>query len=325
MFEPSTHANGGHHSGAIHIPNGEAATMVRPAIPANGAEPPVRAGEGETKRAPVDRVRVADIKKGELDHCGEMIEHVFHHRRDFAIYRSGDKVAVYYSDDENTEKRQTAAVAELVFLRGRLQFLMSGMKGPNPYHGQIAEALRLCLDSRETEAKAMMQMLIDTIVEHRMQKGRDFYLMSTGTMVGIVIALLCGAAAGMWYLWGLTPDAVASGLRCLMLATGSGALGASMSTALALQARNGAAAAKTHVDPRWNSVDGVARILIGVTSAAALCLFLNLDFLGAIKIGDLPLKAVIDWQSALLVGFAAGFLERLVPDLLEKKFATIAK
>jgi hypothetical protein len=60
-----------------------------------------------------------------------------------------------------------------------------------------------------------------------------------------------------------------------------------------------------------------------VASAAALYLFLDSDFLGAIKIGDGVLRRVIDRKSALLVGFAAGFLERLVPDLLEKKFAMV--
>src|SRR5262245_45651143 len=245
-----------------------------------------------------------------------------------AISRSTDRAAkswCIYAEDEKTEKRQTAAIAGLVSLRGRLQFLMAGMKGPNPYHGQIAEALRLCLDGRKAEANALLQMLIDTIIEHRLQEGRDFYLMSTGAMVLTIIAMLGVAAAGMWWLWHTTPDELASGLRYLMLATGSGAMGAMLSTALALQARNCAAAMKTHVDPRWNAVDGAARILIGVISAAALYLFLDSDFLGAIKIGALPLKPVIEWKSALLVGFAAGFLERLVPDLLEKKLAAVTK
>jgi hypothetical protein len=143
-------------------------------------------------------------------------------------------------------------------------------------------------------------------------------------MVLAIIVLLYTAAHSMLRLWGLAPDEFAAGLRGLMLAIGSGAIGAAMSTALALQARNSSAAEKTQ-DPRWNTIDGAARILIGVASAAALYLFLDSDFLGAIKIGDLVLKPDIDWKKALLVGFMAGFLERLVPDLLEKKFAVVTK
>ena len=39
----------------------------------------------------------------------------------------------------------------------------------------------------------------------------------------------------------------------------------------------------------------------------------------AMKRGDMLFKAnAIAWQLALLIGFASGFLERLVPDMLEK-------
>ena len=80
-----------------------------------------------TRRHPCGAARcVADIKKGGRDHRGEKIEYLFYHRQSFAIYRSGDKVMVHYADDEATAEQQTIAVAELVFLRGRLQFLMSG-------------------------------------------------------------------------------------------------------------------------------------------------------------------------------------------------------
>jgi len=324
----TAHAPGSRHNGATHVANGEAATLGQPATAANV--------DGESKDLPDDRVHatipvgisssdaarcVADIKKGGRDHRGEKIEYLFYHRQSFAIYRSGDKVMVHYADDEATAEQQTIAVAELVFLRGRLQFLMSGCSSEdaNRYHCLIAEALRLCLDGRGAESKAMMEMLIDTMIEHRLQQGRDVHLISTGLMVLVIILSLCASAAGIWYLWGLAP--VAAGC-CLMLAIGSGAIGATMSTALALQARNGSAAVKS-VNPRRNAIDGVARILIGVASAAALYLFLDSDVLGAIKIGDLILKPDIDWKKAMLVGFMAGFLERLVPDLLEKKFAAV--
>jgi hypothetical protein len=283
---------------------------VRPAV-----RPPVRVAG--IKKGP------AGIEKGQLDHRGEKIEYVFCRRRNFAIYRSGGKVMVHYAANDTIEKQQTAAVAELVPLRARLQFLMSSMKGEAfHYHCQIAEALRLGLDGQKDEGKALMKMLIDTIIERRLRQGRDWYLISTAVMVLAIIVLLCTAAHSN--LWGLAPDEVAAGLRGLMLAAGSGAMGATMSTALALQARNSSAAEKTQ-DPRWNTIDGAARILIGVASAAALYLFLDSDFLGAIKIGDFVLKPDIDWKKALLVGFMAGFLERLVPDLLEKKFAVVTK
>ena len=49
-------------------------------------------------------------------------------------------------------------------------------------------------------------------------------------------------------------------------------------------------------------------------------LILGTGVLEQLKVGELSFApGAIAWQLALLVGFAAGFLERLVPDLLEKK------
>jgi hypothetical protein len=40
----------------------------------------------------------------------------------------------------------------------------------------------------------------------------------------------------------------------------------------------------------------------------------------SLKIGDAEFKAgALTWQMVLLVGFVGGFLERLVPDLLDKR------
>jgi len=40
----------------------------------------------------------------------------------------------------------------------------------------------------------------------------------------------------------------------------------------------------------------------------------------SLKIGDADFKAsTLTWEMVLVIGFVVGFLERLVPDLLEKK------
>jgi hypothetical protein len=153
-------------------------------------------------------------------------------------------------------------------------------------------------------------------------EGRTHYLTYAGGVVILAVALLCAAAAALWFIWHTTPDQVASGLHYLMMATGSGAMGAMLSTAIALRARTVA----TDVDLKSNAVDSAVRIMIGVISAAALYLILDSNLLDDVKVGATTLKPELDWKLALLVGFAAGFLERLLPDLLEKKLApAIAK
>ena len=104
-----------------------------------------------------------------------------------------------------------------------------------------------------------------------------------------------------------------------MLATGSGAMGAMLSTAIALRDR-------TVGTDGWksNGVDSATRIMIGVISAALLYTLLESNLLSTFSVSIDQLtknQSAQIWNVALVVGFLAGFLERLVPNLLEKKVA----
>ncbi len=66
--------------------------------------------------------------------------------------------------------------------------------------------------------------------------------------------------------------------------------------------------------------DGTLRLLIGVISAGVLLLLMACGILPSLKIGDANFSgSALTWQMVLVLGFVGGFLERLVPDLLEKK------
>jgi hypothetical protein len=107
------------------------------------------------------------------------------------------------------------------------------------------------------------------------------------------------------------------------MATTSGAGGALLSTAIALRARSVA----IDGDVLSNAVDSTVRIMIGVISAAVLFLMLSSNLLPNVSVAAMPVfkPESITWKIALLIGFAAGFLERLVPDLLEKRLAPVPK
>jgi hypothetical protein len=335
MTEPNTVANGNSINGASL--NGGAAIAGlagSPAAPdhdeaqdASSAKAPsagepqpaasVAAGPNGSTQAVAQKsadVSVRDIRKNQADCRGEKIDFVFFRRPDYAVYRSGGKILVQYSDNEGTARSQIANTADLLPLRSRLQYLMKDMEAPSACHWQIAEALRLGLDGQREAAKSMMQAAIDDILARRMSKGRTLYLAWAGT-VAASVSCAAGAAA-VWFL--LHRDEFALGLGYLMMATGAGAMGSLLSAAQALRSR----AIATDGDRISNAVDSTIRILIGVISAAVLYLILDSNLLAKFSLGTqaLPDRDMV-WKVALLIGFVAGFLERLVPDLLENKLA----
>jgi hypothetical protein len=282
------------------------------------AAPAPTTPDAETPQSAAGReVHVADIRKNQQDSRGEKIEFVFCRRRDcFAIYRSSGRIMVQYADKETEAKQQVVNIAELLPLRDRLQYLVSDLDSPHAYQWQIAESLRLGLDGQTDAAKSTMQAAIDNIIAKRVSDGRTAYLLYAGLLVIVAIVLLGAVAAAMWFVEQSTPEFRAS-LGYLILATASGAMGAMLSTAIALRARTVA----TDGSRKSNIVDSAIRIMIGVISAAVLYLLLDSELLAKFSLSTKSMAPEVLWKAALLIGFLAGFLERLVPDLLENKLA----
>jgi hypothetical protein len=253
---------------------------------------------------------VADIVARARDGGGEKIEFVYFKRADYAIYRRGTPphVVVAYSDVAATADQQVAAISPLLPLRDRLVRLMEDLP-PNAqehYRTQIADALRLGLERQLEPAKALFAEAIDGALAAQGRRGRLVYLQWTAlALVPALILILSG---------GLYVESRA-GVHLLLMAAGAGALGAVLSIAIGIRARTVA----IEGDWRSNAVDAAVRVGIGMISAAVLYLLLNSGLVAKINAGDVALTGdKMTWQIALVIGFAAGFLERLVPDLLEK-------
>jgi hypothetical protein len=101
----------------------------------------------------------------------------------------------------------------------------------------------------------------------------------------------------------------------IWLAARAGTIGAFFSIALAIRDRT----VLTNLHRRDNLADAALRILIGIVAAGVLVLMLSSNLVPAFTIGKADISGpLITWQTVLVVGFIAGFLERLVPDLLKQ-------
>jgi multisubunit Na+/H+ antiporter MnhB subunit len=192
----------------------------------------------------------------------------------------------------------------LASLRVRAQ---RAARGTQVCDRQLAYALQLALDGDMDGAKAIIAAAKAFVLARRTARGRFQYLKWSFGAAAVMIGLLFLASR-------LYPFQQAS--SDLWLAAKAGLIGAAFSIALAI--RNRTVALDTEL--LANVTDGTLRLLIGVISAGVLLLLLASGILPSLKIGDANFSgSTLTWQMVLIIGFVGGFLERLVPDLLEKK------
>jgi hypothetical protein len=295
-------------------------TPVEIPPPANVNGKSTNGAGGHSDEAKPTDTTVGSFKIGDVDGAGRVIHDIYFKRTTYVIYctiRGTEKqVLVQYADDPAVATTQIAALAELIPLRNRLQSLLADIPKPDQYYAQIAEALRLSLEGKLDIAKQALTDAIAEVQNLRASAGRNIYINQAGPIAAAVAAALLIVSA-IFLFFGNAQFAKAwSPLAHLLIASGAGALGALLSIAISVRTRTVA----TDGDDLSIRIDAGLRVLIGVLSAAVLYLILGTGVMSQIKVGEMTFNpGAIVWQLALLLGFAAGFLERLVPDLLEKK------
>ena len=286
--------------------------------------PSVQATNGPEAEPGLSKVyahAAADFRIGCYDSCGRYIKDIYFKRTTYIIYCSvtgdGEKqVLVRYADDNDAADKQIAEVAELIPLRNKLQGLLENIPRNDRYFAQIAEAFRLGLEHKIDVAKQALKAATEEAQNVRDSNGRNTYINKAAPYAGAAAAALLVASAIFLSMSGANALAAWSPLAHLSMAAAAGALGALLSISLSVRARTVA----TDGDSNSIKIDALVRILIGVISAVVLYLIVATGVLATLKIGDMNFSAgTITWKIVLLLGFAAGFLERLVPDLLEKK------
>lgn len=260
------------------------------------------------------RFVVANVTIGALDGRGARIDDVYFARSRYAIYASEGRILIQYSDDEDVADKQISTISGILPLRDKLDYLsrhLAQCSVPDCYKIQTAEALRLGLEGQCEAARITIQEAVSDITETLARIGRLVYLKYAALMLGF------------WYAALIVIDyvAIALGLgepemvNLFTLALCGGVTGAFLSIAIAIRART----VTIDGDNKSNATDAALRIAIGLISASVLYTILVSGILPEIKLGGFALNAQeMRWEAAFLVGIAAGFLERLVPDLLEK-------
>ena len=251
--------------------------------------------------------RLRDIRVGNKDGRGFQITRIYAvHCDEYAIYQAGE-VMVHYADDQGKAQTQRKGMLPVSSVRAEVNALVQGLPCREICDRQLAYALQLALDGDIEGAKSTVAAAKAFVLAKRAARGRFQYLKWSYGAAAVLIGLLF-MASGFYPLQPASSD--------LWLAAKAGLVGAAFSIALAIRGRTVA----LDTDLLDNVTDGTLRLLIGVISAGVLLLLFASGIVPSLKIGDADFKAsTLTWEMVLVIGFVGGFLERLVPDLLEKK------
>jgi hypothetical protein len=229
-----------------------------------------------------------------------------HESGKYAIYQAGE-VMVHVADDPEKAQAQRKAILSVSSARAEVISLVQGLPCREICDRQLAYAFQLALDDDIDGAKGTVAAVKAFVLGKRAARGRFQYLKWSYGAAAVLIGLLFVASR-------VYPFQEAS--SDLWLAAKAGLIGAAFSIALAIRGRTVA----FDTDLLDNVTDGTLRLLIGVISAGVLLLLLACGVLPSLKIGDANFGgSALTWQMVLVIGFVGGFMERLVPDLLEKR------
>lgn len=292
-------------------------------------DPPADPGNfapAETPAIERDDFPLRDVLPGCKDKRGREVLDVLWAVHDFRIYKTAFGISPHFSDDievAHTQRKhyldlgeQLAHMNHLVHLLGKTRLLRPARSVSAPeiyYEREVARAIAQALTGEVEAGKATLRALALRLEKRLTNRGRVIYFaMCVSSVLLIVAAAYLTLVVGDFFagLFGVSTHEAA-------LAAIMGSIGALLSTASSLR--------KIEVDPgatplmSW--VYGGTRMLVGVLGAIVLYIAVRagivLDFMFVTD--DPSLESSLDPYKLAFVGILAGFSERLVPNLLERR------
>jgi uncharacterized protein (DUF2235 family) len=268
-------------------------------------------------------LKVDQIQKGAKDSAGVEILTVYaKDSGNYAVYRTTERVAIEFADAPMAARDQRARMASLNPLRGEINALVDGWRRSRNeelrrkaeyFDRRVADSLIVALEGDVPSAISALEAVKRDLVEDRTSWARFLYL-CVGASTACALIVLIGFATSDWFATHVARQPADT--AALWIAAAGGAVGAFFSIAIAIRGRT----VLPDLQMRDNIADSLLRIVIGVI-AATLLICLLISHAVRLRLGgaDLaPETGPYSWMLALIVGFTAGFSERLVPDLLAR-------
>lgn len=279
--------------------------------------------------------RLADLTKGGEDPRGRAVHDILWSVDEFKIYKTDQGISPFFSDDPNLAKRQKMAYIalgpDLAAFNHLIHTLkprtipftdqaigVGGVGSTNlvHYERELARCIAQALLGQAEVARSSLTDLRRRLAARISNRGRVVHLMINVVLVAIAVA---GAIlfARSSYTSVFQFDVIETGLAIMM-----GSVGALFSTTVRLQSME----VDPTVSPYMHWVYGAQRVLVGALGA----LIIYYGFKSGVVAGLFqPISGAIDtsqsfdpyWLSFICV--LAGFSERLVPNLLDTKAASI--
>ena len=267
---------------------------------------------------------VASICQEQPDSTGANVEAVYSKVVPiYAVYRTASRVMVQFADDGTLGSEQRQSLAPVNPVRGRLNGILDEWRnGRNEkrrrradnFDRRIADALTLALQGHGDHAQTLFTGIEHDIDAERNSWARFQYLIWAAAATIVAIWIVTGLNALLdvglfqpdrWQMW---------------LSAEVGTVGALFSIAIGIRNRTVVA----ELLSRDNIADACLRILIGAVGAAVLMAFILSDAVG-FRLGGATVDAgTTNIYLIICMAFVAGFLERLVPDMLGRQgFAAV--